>query len=403
MDNQGATLERSSTKGSTERSGRLMTRSFLLVLSATFAYFVAIGILLPALPLFVQGPLAGDTVSVGVAVGSFSLAALLLRPWAGRLGDRRGRRVLVVGGAALVAASAVGYLVATSLPVLAVLRLVAGAGEALFFIGVLTTANDLAPDQRRAEAMSLFSLAPYAGLAVGPVVSEAMLDHHGFAAVWAVTAGSALVAMGLGLMLPETRSPMSPAPGRTRVLHPAGVLPGAVLLTIFVGFAGFNAFVALYARELGLAGAQIPFLTFAGVLLAIRSVGARVPDRLGVARAALFAVSGAAAGLTIVGLWATTAGLLAGSVIFATGQALAFPALMALAIRRAPASERSSVVGTLSAFVDLAFGAGPIALGAVAAVLGLRATFLVAGACAAAGLLLLHAGRQQLRTVPLPS
>ncbi|MDQ3978298.1 MAG: MFS transporter, partial [Actinomycetota bacterium] len=226
----------------------MLTRSFVLVPSATFAYFVAIGALLPALPLYVQGPLDGGTVSVGLAVGSFSLAALLLRPWAGRLGDRRGRRVLVVGGAALVAASTAGYVVATSLAVLVALRLVTGAGEALFFIGVVTAANDLAPEHRRAEAMSLFSLAPYAGVAVGPVLAEAMLGDGAFVAVWVITAASALVATGIGLVLPDTGiiRPLGTEPGRRSLVHPAGLLPGAVLLTIFVGFGGFNAFVALY-------------------------------------------------------------------------------------------------------------------------------------------------------------
>jgi MFS family permease len=388
----------------------LVTRSFVLVVSATFAYFVAVGTVLPALPLYVEGPLGGGSVSVGMAVGAFSLAALALRPWAGQLGDRRGRRPLIVGGAALAATSFVGYVVATSLPLLVLLRLVTGAGEALFFIGVVSAVNDLAPDERRGEAMSLFSLAPYAGLAVGPVIGEAVLDGDSFGPVWAVAAASTLLAVMLGRWLPETHSTSAPDPGaqagqagavlaRRRFLHPAGVLPGAVLLSIFWGFAGFNAFVPLYARQLGLGGSQLPLVTFAVVLLAIRSIGASIPDRLGVARAGRAAVTGAALGLATIGLWPTTAGLVVGTVVFAAGQALAFPALMALAVRRAPASERSRVVGTFTAFVDLAFGLGPVSLGAIAGALGYRATFVAASLVAGAGLVLLVAARRQLATV----
>lgn len=396
MTSTTTTVERSID---TEATGHnLVTASFLLVLSATFAYFVAVGALLPALPLYVEGPLGGETVSVGLAVGSFSFAALILRPWAGRLGDRRGRRLLVVGGAALAAASMAGYMAATSLSVLVVLRLVTGAGEALFFVGVVSAANDLAPDERRGEAMSLFSLAPYAGVAVGPILAEAMLDRHGFATVWVITAVSALVAMLLGFRLPETGSAAS-VPAR-RLLHPAGLLPGAVLLTVFLGFAGFNAFVPLYARQLEL-GPQLPFVIFAVVLLGIRSVGAKLPDRLGAARAGRAAVTGAAVGLATIGLWPTQAGLVAGTVVFAAGQALAFPALMALAVRRAPASERSSVVATFTAFVDVAFGLGPISLGLVAGALGYGAAFVVAAACAAAGVLLLLVRRGQMPASPM--
>ena len=71
---------------------------------------------------------------------------------------------------------------------------------------------------------------------------------------------------------------------------------------------------------------------------------------------------------------------------------------MALAVRRAPASERSSVVGTFTAFVDLAFGLGPVSLGAIAGTFGYRATFAAAAVVSAAGLALLLATRRQLTT-----
>lgn len=54
--------------------------------------------------------------------------------------------------------------------------------------------------------------------------------------------------------------------------------------------------------------------------------------------------------------------LLAGTVIFACGQALAYPAMVSLALSRAPAAERSAVVGTCTAFVDVAIAFGAFAL-----------------------------------------
>jgi len=57
-----------------------------------------------------------------------------------------------------------------------------------------------------------------------------------------------------------------------------------LLLTVVWGMAGFLAFVPLYALDLGLPGSGWLFL-FAGTVVAIRSVGARLPDRLGAVRA----------------------------------------------------------------------------------------------------------------------
>src|ERR671918_771306 len=112
---------------------RLVTPTFVLVGLASLAYFTADGVLIPTVPLYVEGPLGGGDVAVGFSVGAFSVTALLLRPWAGRLGDRRGRRLLMVFGGALVALSVAGYLLARSVPLLVALRLVTGVGEAFFF------------------------------------------------------------------------------------------------------------------------------------------------------------------------------------------------------------------------------------------------------------------------------
>jgi MFS family permease len=92
-----------------------------------------------------------------------------------------------------------------------------------------------------------------------------------------------------------------------------------------------------------------------------------------------------AAGLALVGTWRSPAGLLAGTVIFAVGIALFTPAVMALAVEGVAPQERASVIGTTSAFLDLAFGLGPASLGFVAAAIGRPGTFLAGAAVAAVG------------------
>jgi MFS family permease len=105
---------------------RLVTPRFAVVTAATFAYFCALGALLPTLPRYVEGVLGGGGAEVGLAVGAFAVAAAVVRPWAGRLGDVRGRRVLLAGGSLLVAASVAAYALVDSLVPLVALRLVSG-------------------------------------------------------------------------------------------------------------------------------------------------------------------------------------------------------------------------------------------------------------------------------------
>jgi predicted MFS family arabinose efflux permease len=128
---------------------------------------------------------------------------------------------------------------------------------------------------------------------------------------------------------------------------------------------------------------------FSATVIAVRSLGARLPDVLGPRRAARLALTLLAAGLLVVGAWQSAPGLYAGTFVFALGQALAFPALLTFALAAAPPGERSAVVGTFSAFVDVAIALGALVLGAVAEAAGYAGAFLAGAASAAAGLVLL--------------
>jgi predicted MFS family arabinose efflux permease len=75
------------------------------------------------------------------------------------------------------------------------------------------------------------------------------------------------------------------------------------------------------------------------------------------------------------------------------GIALLTPSVFALAVERVAPQERGSVIGTTSAFLDLALGLGPASLGFVAAGLGRPGTFLAGAMVAAAGLVFVVATR----------
>ena len=376
----------------------LLTPAFVTVTLAALAYFTGDGVLVPAVPRYVEGPLGAGNVAVGLVVGAFSVSAFFLRPWVGGLGDRWGRRPLMLVGASLFAVSVLAYPLASSPTALAALRLLTGAGEAFFFVGAVTAVFDLAPAERRGEAMSIASLALYVGIGLGPLAGELAIERVGFAAAWVLAATAALTALILVLRVPDTRprdaaDAATGSPPRNRLVHPAGLLPGLVLLSSILGMAGFLTFVPLYAIDIGMDGSRVVLLVFAGIVVGIRSVGARIPDRLGAARATRTALALSAAGLALMGIWRSPAGLLAGAVVLAVGIALLTPAVMALAVEGVAPGERASVIGTTSAFLDLAFGLGPAMLGFVAAALGRPGTFLAGAAVAAAGWVLVVATR----------
>jgi MFS family permease len=120
----------------------LLTRRFVVVVTSGIFYFIALGAVLPVVPRYVDKQLGGNDVAVGVAVGALAVGAIVLRPLAGRAGDRFGRRVLMVGGALVVAITAASAGLVASLGWLIATRILMGLGEACFFVGGTTMATD---------------------------------------------------------------------------------------------------------------------------------------------------------------------------------------------------------------------------------------------------------------------
>jgi MFS family permease len=375
---------------------RLLSPAFALITGSALAYFTAVGVQIPVLPKYIADELGGNGLEVGLGVGAFAVSAALLRPAVGRMGDRRGRRVLIVGGAAVAAVSVLGYLVATTLPVLIAMRLLTGVGEAAVFVGAATAVQDLAPPTRRGEATSYFSVAIYGGLAVGPLLGDLLRQGPGYGAVWIVSASLCVVALLLATRMPISRPLETDLPlGKPKLLHPAAVRPGVILALSATGYAGFSAFVPLYVDHIGVNGTGVVFAEYAFAILFVRIVFARLPDKLGSIRGASLALTFQAVGFVVLTAIASPGGLYTGTFIYSIGASMLYPSLFPLVVDNAPENERSQSIATFTLFFDVAQGLGAFVLGIFVTIGNERWAFGVAAALAALGLVLLRAERRR--------
>ena len=373
---------------------RMVTGRFFIVTLATFAYFLSLGSMLPTLPRYVEDELGGDGLAVGLVVGSFAVSAAIIRPWAGRIGDRYGRRVLLSGGALLVGLTTLAYTQVDAIGALVALRLITGLGEAAVFVGAATATQDMAPSHRRGEAASYFSVALYSGLALGPALGEHLADTSGYDRVWLVAGGASLLAAALGLGTPHLPRPDAPKPAS--LLHPAALGPGLVLMLGLIPFTGFATFLAVYGPDIGLEDTGPVFFAYAGMVLAIRIFGAKLPDRLGWQRASTLALGAVVFGALILALWASVAAVWLAAASLGAGMSLLYPALFSAALEGVPDHERSQAVGTFSLFFDLSQGVGAPLLGLVVALSSERGAFAVAALVAAGGFFAQHRLRRQV-------
>lgn len=371
--------------GELDREPRLFTRAFVVLSLAEFAYFTAGGLEIPLAPLFAKNVLGADEVGIGIAVGALALTALFLRPVAGRLADRRGRRPLLIGGALVYALATAAHAFAPNLAAMVGLRLILGVAEAFFFVAGFAMLADLAPPKRTGEALSFNSLSLYLGVAVGPLVGRALLDAGGYQVAWFGAAALALAAAIIATRIPETAPPIPEDAPIVPMIHRSAIRPGLALLSGIAAMAGFFTFIAIHAETIGVADWSLVMLEFGLIVVATRLIFAKLPDRVAPYRLGAGALALTGVGIAVVALVPTAIGLFGGAGIVAAGVALTTPAFFTALLRGVAPQERGAAMATMTVAIDLAFGAGPMVFGFVAAVGGIPAAFLAGATLAFTG------------------
>ncbi|MEV7235623.1 DHA2 family efflux MFS transporter permease subunit [Streptomyces sp. NPDC051020] len=137
-------------------------------------------------------------------------AALMLP--AGLLGDRFGRRrMLITGLGVFLIGSLVGALAGT-VPAVVTARCVMGIGGALVMPLALAVVPSLFGEPRdRVRAVGIVSAASALGLPLGPIIGGWLLDHFWWGSIFLINIP--MVAIGITacvFLLPETRDPAAP-------------------------------------------------------------------------------------------------------------------------------------------------------------------------------------------------
>ncbi len=366
---------------------------YVTVFATAVLCYAALGAVLGILPDYVHS-LGGGAVLVGFAVGAPALTGAAGRPFGGRLADRIGPpRIMIVGALVMTVGTIPAFV--HSLPVLILSRLVVGAGEASMMAAAVLWLLRLAGPERRGRAMGHIGLANYAGLTIGPPLSQALSGQSNPARVWVTAALLPLVAAVLAAVLgrspdrglaPEESDASDEQPHEDDAQQStlrATLRPGLGLMLVNFGYVAVLSFGAAAATEQGTGIAALVIPVFGVGVIASRTILAGVPDRFGAPRTLMIAVTLEAAGL--VGMAATTStpvALLA-LVVMAIGQGLAVPSLGLLALASVPPSRHGRTAGAFFAYFDAGVGLGGPAVGVAA-----RAADPTGGLFAAAGAVL---------------
>jgi DHA2 family multidrug resistance protein-like MFS transporter len=162
-------------------------------------------------------------------VYGFVLAGLLITM--GSLGDRIGRRKLLMLGAAAFGAASILAAYAPTAELLIAARALLGIGGATLMPSTLALIRNMFHDEKqRGTALMIWTAGMTFGVSLGPILSGLLLEHFWWGSVFLINLPAMVLLLALApLLLPESRDP---APGRFDLLSSA-LSMGAVLPVIY--------------------------------------------------------------------------------------------------------------------------------------------------------------------------
>ncbi|CAO3429202.1 arabinose transporter [Azospirillum endophyticum] len=368
------------------------------IIAALFCGYLAVGLPLPVLPLFIHDKLGFSTLAVGLAIGIQFLATVLTRGYAGRLTDQHGGKRSALQGAAISALAGLLYLVASlpgislgiGLAIIVAGRLAAGLGESQFVTGCVSWSIASVGPQRAGMSMSWTGIAMFAALAIGSPVGMLLYQNYGLEAAMAACIVAPLASIAIASRRTSYASPVGPRLPFHKVISQIW-REGVGLMLQGVGLSGLTAFASLYFAARHWDSAGLVMTAFGVGFIVVRVAFGSLPDRTGGYRVALWSLVIEAAGQGMIWSAPTDVMALAGALVTGLGCALVFPALGVEALKQVPPANRGSAMGAFVAFLDIAYGvSGPVA-GVIAGRFGYAAVYLFGAACALAGAVLVIA------------
>lgn len=334
------------------------------------------GVISPVLPLYADS-FGVSTAMIGASISAFGLARLITNVPAGILADRRGRRMLLIGGPFVTAAGMLGSGLSTSIWMLLAFRFIAGLGSGLYMTGAQIYLLDIAGPDQTGRFIATNQGALLVGLGFGPALGGLLADAYGLAVPFFVVAGAAFLTAIYGyLRLPETlaSSPSEPTdssavtPSRFALLRSTDFLAvGLVSTAIFSIRAGvrqtlvplqLNQVFDVQVAELGV------LFTALGVIgMVLIWPAGWAADRIGrkiliVPTALLVSI-----GIGIVAFANSLTVFVIGLTIAAVGSSITGPAPAAYVADLVSGDQRGAAMGLYRTFGDLGVVLSPVLSG----------------------------------------
>lgn len=372
---------------------RLVTPGYCCILAANFLLFFGFWTLMPVLPFYLSEVFQANKAAIGMVLSCYTIAALCIRPFSGYLLDTFARKPLYLLAYFIFTAIFGGYVLAGTLTLFVMLRIVHGFSFGTVTVGGNTIVIDIMPSSRRGEGLGYYGLANNMAMSIGPMTGLFMHDAGvSYPVIFCASLGSCV----LGLLCASlVKTPYKPPVKREpisldRFILLKGLPAGASLLLLSIPYGMTTNYVAMYAHQIGMEAPTGFFFTFMAVGMAVsRLFSGRLVDKGKITQvidaglylvvfsffllSACVYINRYSPQLCVV-LFFTVA------LLLGVGFGIMFPAYNTLFVNLAPNNQRGTATSTYLTSWDVGIGIGMLAGGYIAEVATFDKAYLV-GAC----------------------
>jgi DHA1 family tetracycline resistance protein-like MFS transporter len=342
------------------------------ILSIVFIDLIGFGMIIPILPLYALRFQATEW-QIGLLLASYSFMQFLASPVLGWFSDRYGRKPVLLCS---LIGSATGYILmagATSLTLLFLARILAGAAGAS--VGTASAyIADITPPENRSKRIGLIGAAFGIGFVLGPAIGGLLSQWSVIAPFWFAAVLSILNAVLMWIVLPEPDRHAARQRGPVNLkqtFEEAGSWRlGIVTITYFIAIAGFAIVTVIYPQvshrrfELNQSQISFIFVMFGLIGAAIQGGGiGRLVKRFGDVNLAIAGFAIMAISMMMMPLAGSVPLFLLFTAGLAVGNSLSQPTVNAIASKGASAALQGRVLGIVQSAGSLGRVFGPVLAG----------------------------------------
>jgi len=356
---------------------KLWTANFVFICLSSLFNMVAFHSLIVSLPLYIQ-EIGGSTSVVGMAIATLTVAAVLIRPFAGLALDKYGRKLIFVVGLILFLLPSVAFIFMVPFYVLMILRFIQGFGWGISHTAVSTVASDIVPPLRIGEGMGIFAVTVSISFAVAPLMSLWLINEFSFHTLFVVIALLTVIAIIFSQAVNYPKFESHPQRRMLELYSKDTLRPALVILLTGLANSSIISYLALFARDEGIGNPGLFFAFMAVTALLSRPASGKLVDNLGqwgFDLVILISIPMMAVSLWIVSSLDGTIWYLAVSGVFlGIGYGAIQSTTLAMCIKLLP-DNRGSANAIHGTFLDIGIAVGSILWGVVAYYAGYEMMF----------------------------